>query len=212
MNGLRVPGGLSDVTPCWLTKCLNADRSSGGPSVTGYTAEPLAEGKGFMSQLFRLMLHFDSGPADRPDTVIAKLPSADPLLRTVFDKLGQNRREVGFYRNLANSPQMLTPRVYHSALDPATGNTVLLLEDLRSLRQGDSVAGCTLDEARLCMEQLARFHASWWDSPLLEDLHWMRSGSLMQAPMSSYTPAPGMPLAKRPATECRPVCESWATI
>ena len=170
---MRVPEGLSEVTPRWLTEALNCGRDSGDPSVTGYTAEPLAEGKGFMNQLFRLRLHFDPGPADRPDTVIAKLPSADPLLRTVFDRLGQNRREVGFYWNLANSPQMPTPRVYHSAMDPPTGNTVLLLEDLSSLRQGDSVAGCTLDDARRCMEQLARFQASWWDSPLLDGLDWM---------------------------------------
>ena len=110
MNGLRVPGGLSDVTPCWLTRSLNAGRSSGGPYVTGYTAEPLAEGKGFMNQLFRLRLHFDPGSTDLPDTVIAKLPSADPPLRKVFDRLGQNRREVGFYRNLANSTEMPSPR------------------------------------------------------------------------------------------------------
>ncbi len=170
---MRVPEGLSDVTPCWLTKALNAGRSSEGPSVTGYMAEPLAEGKGFMNQLFRLRLHFDSGSADLPNTVIAKFPSADPLLRTVFDRLGQNRREVGFYGNLADSTQMTTPRVYYSGMEPATGNTVLLLEDLRSALQGDSVAGCTLSNARLCIGQLAGFHASWWDSPFLEELHWM---------------------------------------
>ena len=173
MSGLTVPTSLSDITPFWLTEALGAGGSSGGLSVTGYTPETLAEGKGFMNQLFRLRLHFDPGPADLPDTVIAKLPSADPLLRTVFDRLGQNRREVGFYRNLANSPYMPTPRVYHSAMDPATRNTVLLLEDLSSLRQGDSVAGCTLAEACLCIGQLARFHASWWDSPLLDGLNWM---------------------------------------
>ena len=173
MSGLIVPQCLSDITPCWLTEALNCGRDSGDPPVTGYTAEALAEGKGFMNQLFRLRLHFDPGPADLPDTVIAKLPSADPLLRTVFDRLGQNRREVGFYRNLAASPHMPTPRVYHSAMDPATGKTILLLEDLGSLRQGDSVAGCTLDDARLCIGQLARFHASWWDSPLLDRLDWM---------------------------------------
>ena len=170
---MRVPEALSDITPCWLTKALYAGRSSSGSSVTGYTAEPLAEGKGFMNQLFRLRLCFDSDPVDLPDTIVAKLPSADPMLRTVFDSLGQNRREVGFYRNLANSSQTPTPRVYHSAMDPATSNTVLLLEDLNSLRQGDSVAGCTLDDARRCMEQLARFHASWWDSPLLENQDWL---------------------------------------
>ena len=169
MSGLMVPTSLPDITPCWLTEAFNAGRSS----ITGYTSETLAEGKGFMNQLFRLRLHFDSSPADRPDTVIAKLPSTDPLLRTVFARLGQNRREVGFYRNLAASPHMPTPRVYHSAMDPATGNSVLLLEDLSSLRQGDSVAGCTLAEARLCIGQLARFHASWWNSPLLDGLDWM---------------------------------------
>ncbi len=173
MNGKRVPKALSDVTPCWLTKVLDAGRSSVGPCVTGYTAEPLAEGKGFMNQLFRLKLDFDPGPADLPGTVVVKLPSADPLLRTVFDRLGQNRREVGFYRNLADSPRMQTPRLYYSAIEPPTGNTVLLLEDLSSLRQGDSVAGCTFGEARLCIGQMARFHTSWWDSPLLEDLDWV---------------------------------------
>ena len=183
MSGLIVPQSLSDITPCWLTKALDAGLSSGGPSVTGYTAETLAEGKGFMNQLFRLRLHFDSGPADQPDTVIAKLPSADPLLRAVFDSLGQNRREVGYYRNLADSPHMPTPRVYHTAMDPATGYTVLLLEDLSSLRQGDSVAGCTLAEASLCIGQLARFHASWWDSPLLGDLDWM---PLREADTNAY--------------------------
>ena len=173
MNGQRVPEGLSSITPCWLTKALNAGPDSGRPSVTGYSVESLAEGKGFMNQLFRLRLHFDSGPADLPGTVIAKLPSADPMLRTVFDRLGQNQREVRFYRELANSPLMRTPRVYHSAMDPATGDTVLLLEDLSPLRQGDSVAGCSLGEARRCIGQLARFQGSWWDSPLLGDLDWM---------------------------------------
>ena len=173
MGGLKVPDGLADITPCWLNKALGAGRISANPPVIGYSAEPIAEGKGFMNQLFRLRLHFDSVPADLPDAVIAKLPSADPLLRTVFDRLEQNRREVRFYRDLPNSPHMLTPRVYYSGMDPGTGNTALLLEDLNSARQGDSVAGCTLDEARRCIGQLARFHASWWDSPFLEDLYWM---------------------------------------
>ena len=173
MSGLRVPEGLSDITSCWLTKALNAGRDFGRPSVTGYTAETLAEGKGFMNQIFRLRLSFDADPVDLSDTVIAKLPSADSLLRTVLDRLGQNRREVRFYQCLAEGPEMLTPWVYHSGMDAASGNTVLLLEDLSSARQGDSVAGCTLDEARRCIGHLARFHASWWDSPLLDDLEWM---------------------------------------
>ena len=56
---------------------------------------------------------------------------------------------------------------------PATGDTVLLLEDMSYAQQGDSLAGCSMDEARRCIGQLARFQASWWDSPLLDRLNWM---------------------------------------
>ena len=104
---------------------------------------------------------------------MVKLPSVDPLLKTVLDKLGQNRREVRFYREPAPSICLRTPRSYYCGIDPVNGNSVLLLEDMSYARQGDSVAGCSLAEARLSLEQLARFQAAWWDSPLLERFDWM---------------------------------------
>ncbi len=173
MSGLRVPRALSDITPCWLTEALCANREAGSPSVAGYSAETIAEGKGFMNQLFRLGLEYDTDSVDLPPTVIAKLPSTDPLLRAVFDRLGQNRREVRFYSELSSSSRLRTPRSCYSGLDTSTGDTALLLEDLSSVRQGDSVAGCTMDEARRCIAQMARFQASWWGSPLLDRLDWM---------------------------------------
>ena len=175
MSGLEVPNNLRGITPRWLTRALNLSRDPGDPSVTGYSAETIADGKGFMNQLFRLRLDYDSCSPDLPRSIIAKLPSADPLLRSVFDRLGQNRREVRFYRELANSVHLPVPRSYHGGIDRATGDTVLLLEDLGHARQGDSVAGCSMDEARRCIAQLARFQASWWDSPLLDRLYWIPS-------------------------------------
>ena len=173
MSGLRIPHGLQDITPGWLTRALNGGGSPAGASVTGYLVEAIAEGKGFMSQLYRLRLDYDSDPPELPQTIIVKLPSADPLLKTIFDRLGQNKREVRFYRELASIPLLQTPRSYYSGIDPANGNTVLLLEDIGYARQGDSVAGCSLDEARQCIGRLARFQAAWWDSPLLDRYDWM---------------------------------------
>ena len=49
MSGSKVPKDLRDITPCWLTKAFNVSREPGGPSVTGYSAETIAEGKGFMN-------------------------------------------------------------------------------------------------------------------------------------------------------------------
>lgn len=142
-------------------------------SVTGCSAEAIVEGKGFMNRLFRLELEYDTEPTDLPRSIVAKLPSADPMLRTVFDRLGQNRREVMFYREVADGAPLGTPLCYHRGLDPESEDTLLLLEDLSDGRQGNSVAGCSMHEARLCIVQLAKFHAAWWDSPLLSSLHWM---------------------------------------
>ena len=147
--GLRVPKDLRDITLVWLTEALQSRGAAGGASVTGYSAETLAEGKGFMNRLFRVTLDYDADLPNLPAAMIVKLPSADPLLRAVFDRLGQNRREVRFYQRVGSQPSPAGPsRCYHSGVDPSTGHTVLLLEDMSHARQGDSVAGCSMAEAR----------------------------------------------------------------
>ena len=67
MNGSTVPKNLLEVTPTWLTGALHSKDASGkdasgGASVTGYSAETIAEGKGFLNQVFRLRLHYDHDP------------------------------------------------------------------------------------------------------------------------------------------------------
>ncbi len=173
MIGPTVPGDLQDITPLWLTSALSCGREPEGASVTGYTVEPIAEGKGYMSRLYRLWLAYDGESGGAPDSIIAKLPSSDPLLKLVYKRLGQNLREVCFYRELAGDIHVQTPGCYYCEKDPATGNTILLLEDMNHARQGDSVAGCTQEEVRACVEQLARFQAKWWDNPRLGRLTWL---------------------------------------
>ena len=121
MGGLTVPRGLRDITPAWLTKALQSGGVSEGASVTGYLTETIAEGKGFMNRLFRLRLDYDVDLPGIPGAMIVKLPSTDPMLRTVFDRLGQNRREVRFYQELATNAHLPTPRSYYCGIDPATG-------------------------------------------------------------------------------------------
>lgn len=172
MTGLTVPNDLGEITTHWLTEALRGSDASGA-SVTRFSAETIAEGKGFMNQLFRLALEYDSDSHDLPRTLMVKLPSTDPLLRRVFGRLGQNLREVRFYQEVANDGLLQSPRSYYSAIDVATGNTVLLLEDMSDARQGDSVAGCSLEDALCSIVQMAAFHAAWWDSPRLHGLDWM---------------------------------------
>ena len=173
MTGLPIPRRLQEITPSWLTEALRGSGLSGTASVTACSSQSISEGKGFMSQLFRLWLDYDSDPLDLPRSVVVKLPAADPLMRTFFDRLGQNQCEVRFYQGVVTHGHLQTPRSYHGGIDSETGNTVLLLEDMSNARQGDSVAGCTMEEARQAIGQLAKFHAAWWNSPRLDGLDWM---------------------------------------
>ena len=165
-----MPRELREVTASWLAGALGVGV---GARVVGFSAEAIGEGTGFMSQLYRLRLAYAGDDAGLPISVILKMPSTDPLMRTYFDRLGQNQREVQFYRRGVADGLLETPRGYYCAADPATGDSALLLEDLGEARQGDSVAGCSALEARTAMERIAAFHAAWWDSPALDGLDWM---------------------------------------
>ena len=173
MTALGVPRDLRDVTPAWLTEALRTGGALGEASVTGFAYEPINEGKGFMSQVARLHLDYDSDAAGSPASVLLKLPSESHELQFLTDRLGNRRREVQFYDQLAGCGPISTPRSYHCGIDPNTGRTVMLLEWLTGARQGDSVAGCTSEEAKGCLVEIARFHAHWWESSQQEPPEWV---------------------------------------
>ena len=104
MSNLTVPQDLGEITPAWLTAALHGKAASSRAAVTGYSAEPIAEGKGFMNQVVRLRLHYDDDPLDLPRTIIAKLPSADPALRMFSNRLGRTGARSGFIRKWRPTP------------------------------------------------------------------------------------------------------------
>ena len=183
MTSLTVPKDLWEITPSWLTAVLHSTEPLSNASVTEYSVEPITEGKGFMNQVARLRLHYDDDPLGLPRTIVVKLPSTDPELRMVSNKLGLDQREARFYREVATNGHLQTPHSYYCGIDPATGNTILLLEDLAKGRQGDSTLGCSQAEAQRALAQLAEFQASWWESAHLDRLGWM---PLKEAETGSY--------------------------
>ncbi|MEE2701023.1 MAG: phosphotransferase [Chloroflexota bacterium] len=173
MTRLPTPAHLHEITPDWLTKALQSKGSSNNALVTGYSVERIGEGKGFINQLARLTIEYDGNFGDLPRSVIAKLPPSDPKLKAMSGKLGDDRREIRLYEEIATKSTIQTPYLYYSASDHHTGNAILLLEDMTSARQGDSVAGCSLTEARLAIRELAKFQSAWWESPDLRALEWI---------------------------------------
>jgi hypothetical protein len=87
--------------------------------------------------------------------------------------LGNYIREVNFYKHLAPTALISTPKCYFTDVDPATSEFVLMMEDLSPAEQGDQLKGCTLEQTRLALREAANLHASHWDDDAIEDLAWI---------------------------------------
>ena len=114
-----------------------------------------------MSQIGRLRASYSgmSGPAP-PATFVVKLPTIRPANREMAEHYGLFERETRFYNELAPIVGVRTPRAFVSRHDPATGDAVLLLEEL-TVRGGDTVTVLCDDEVRTIVRSMASFHGRW---------------------------------------------------
>ncbi|MBS0278469.1 MAG: phosphotransferase [Proteobacteria bacterium] len=170
------------VTPSWLTAVLaHAGYSA---RVTDFAAQRV--GTGQIGDSVRFTLAFDGGANGAPQTLVGKFPSHADASRATGAALGNYIREVHFYNHLADSARIRVPKSYFAAVDDATSEFVLMMEDLAPAEQGDQMAGITLDQARAAIAEAAKLHGSHWNDPAIEDLWWV-SGT-RAAPKSPADP------------------------
>ena len=167
------PAHPDNLTADWLTDTLRATGVLRQASVTSLTIQDLGTEKGMTAQRARLRLAYDTVDPDGPRSLIAKCSAADPQARAMIHAMGFYEREVCFYEQLAARIPLRTPRCYFSLIDPASGASLLLLEDLAHARNGSWVAGCSAAEADSAIRMLAAFHAAWWAHPDLGAMHWL---------------------------------------
>jgi aminoglycoside/choline kinase family phosphotransferase len=130
-----------------------------------------AVGTGQMGDCLRLALTYTTD-VDAPATIVAKLPSSDETSRATGMAMRTYEVEVRFYQELADRLPVRSPVCHHAEIDLASGDFVLLLEDLAPAVQGDQVAGCTVDEAALVLDEAAKLHAPLWGSAELVGIDW----------------------------------------
>jgi hypothetical protein len=158
-----IPRTAADLTPEWCSEVLSRE-------ITGARTEPMGVGVGLVGQLFHLDL---DGPGGT-ERLVAKLAAPTDESRFVATVLNMYGREVGFYSQLSATTPIRHPACHYAAHDPATQDTVLLLEDVSSCGYAlDQVAGATVEQARPAIRTLARLHAAYWDGAGLESADWL---------------------------------------
>jgi thiamine kinase-like enzyme len=174
MTTLSIPRTPGDLTAEWLTAALRDTKTITKSSVTSLEVEPdIAAGKGFMGQLARVKVRYDQPEPNAPASIIGKFPTYGPENRYVADLFRMYETETRFYEEVAGNVELRTPRRYYSARAADSTDFILLIEDLAPAQVGDQVAGCARAHAELAIRELAKFHATWWESPKLKDLDWV---------------------------------------
>jgi len=122
--------------------------------------------KKLRSHTLRLHLDYESPTPDTPSSLILKMGHLDGSGRSTY----ANGREISFYRTVAATGTTgLAPRCLEAV--EATDNSAwhLLLEDLTDSHfiATEWPLPPTSVQCESIVQALARFHAAWWDSPLL---------------------------------------------
>ncbi len=168
-----------DVTPEWLTSVLRRAGVLRSGQVIGLESEYV--GTGQVGDSVRFRLTYDeaalSGEGAGPETVVGKFPTEDETSRSTATQVRTYEIETRFYQQLAHRVDITIPRPYFADIDMASHDFTIIMNDLAPAVQGDQIDGCTVDEAALAVEEVAKLHAPVWGDPSLKSMEWLNRNS-----------------------------------
>ena len=124
----------------------------------------------------RYALSYDRAGPKAPATVVCKFSSRDEASAAAGVAALTYETEVAFYRDLAHTVDISRPHCHFAEVRPGTADVVLVMEDIAPAEQGDQIAGCTVQQASLAVEEAARLHGPRWGDPTLEEFTWLDRG------------------------------------
>jgi len=163
---------IEDLTAGWFTEALR----EGGTlpaDATVTEAECRFIGTGQLGSVVLAELRYSDG-AGGPGTLVVKLPSTDAGSRQLGAAVGVYAAEVLFYRHISPLIAASLPHTHWGEVEPEAGRFTLVLDDLSSQAQvGDMIAGATLAQTHLAIDELVKLQTSQWDTPELHKHPWL---------------------------------------
>ena len=167
------PRTVDEITAEWLTEALRGSGAIRDAAVESFEIANIGDDQGIVGEVLRVSLNYDRLEDGMPRSVIAKLALADDEMRALMNSGNFYEVEARFYRDLASTSGMPTPRTYFADYDADTGYVNLLLEDLGHLRAVDQADNCSFEDASSALQSLARMHARWWGDTRLLGYSWL---------------------------------------
>jgi hypothetical protein len=143
-----------NITPAWLTQVFQ----HAGLDVRVDDIEAAPVGTGQVGENVRFKLAGSGTPA----SVIGKFAALDPKSKQTGIDMQTYIREVFFYKALGPDVDIQTPKILFADANQETHDFVIIMEDLAPGEQGDQLAGCSIDQAAMALEQLAKLQGPRW--------------------------------------------------
>jgi aminoglycoside phosphotransferase (APT) family kinase protein len=160
---MSIPRYPDDITAEWLSAALSRDDSIVRVSALDVTAI----GTGQTGATYRVSAKYAGNARGLPETFVIKLPAQDD---TVRDRVTIGyRSECAFYASVADRVRVPTPECFYCEISDDALDYALLLADQAPAVQGDQLAGCGEQQARLAVTALAGLHGPSWCDPVWLD-------------------------------------------
>ena len=177
MSSKDFPSTIEEVTSEWLTQVLKDSGDLPEGQITDLQTELIGQGVGILGLLYRVVPQYSTVSTEAPPSVVVKLPVQHEHTRHMTRTFMFYEKEVGFYRDIATSSPLGTPRCFAAAHDKESDDFVLVLEDLTGGEVYSQIDGCPIPQAEYAVKAMAEHHAAFWDSPrFTEDLSWVPRG------------------------------------
>jgi hypothetical protein len=165
------PRKVSEISFDWLKESLKVPFPNS--NLTAMDIDASMGDLGYLGVVCRVTITFDSNDAALPASLILKFPPSDAESFSNGSQLGAYATEAGFYLNMADKGVGRAPRHYFSVVNPAAGEFLLAMEDLKDLRFVKQTDGASFDDCKVVMRALADMHADHWEASTLKN-DWLR--------------------------------------
>lgn len=137
-------------------------------------SEPTRIGSGQVGMNLRFEVESRDPGHPVPRTLVVKLASPDETSRATGMALRNYEREVKFYKEIQPTVDIRVPQCHFADWNDVTGDFVLVMEDMAPAEQGDQITGCSLAEAEVAVDELAKLHGPRWNDDSLFAVDWLQ--------------------------------------
>ena len=171
--GIVFPATTKEINVEWLNEVLHKNGFLGNTDIISVDHKPMGTGRGFLSEMAKLHLTYNSNTSSLPGTMIAKWPPLNEFALRAVMSMGLFEREIRFYTDIAPNCDIRTPRIYFTFIGD-NNQYGILMEDCSSFIEPDpDMNGLSLEDSKTAVLKMADFHARWWNAENRPELNWV---------------------------------------